>query len=62
MSGHGVATGTVKLRAKSLVTIQGVAPWAEGDWYVTKVNHVYTRERINNRTRSSYYTKFTATR
>lgn len=61
-SGRGVASGTVKLRAKSRVTISGIAPWAEGVWYVTKVNHVYTRERINNRTRSSYYSKFTATR
>jgi phage protein D len=60
--GQGVATGTTKLRAKSMVSIFGIAPWAAGDWYVTKVNHVYTRERINNRTRSSYFSKFTATR
>ena len=60
--GHGVATGTTKLRAKSMVSIFGIAPWAAGDWYVTKVNHVYTRERVNNRTRSSYFSKFTATR
>ena len=62
LNGHGVATGNVLLRAKSVVRISGVAPWAEGDWYLTKVNHVYTRERANNRTRSSYFTKFTATR
>ncbi|MFL6120433.1 hypothetical protein [Actinophytocola sp.] len=61
LSGRGVASGTVHLRAKSRVRISGVAPWAEGAWYVTKVNHVYTRERINNRTRSSYFSKFTAT-
>jgi hypothetical protein len=60
--GHGVATGMTKLRAKSMVSITGIAPWATGDWYVTKVNHVYTRERVNNRTRSSYFSKFTATR
>lgn len=62
LSGNGVASGTVWLRAKSRVKISGVAPWAEGAWYVTKVNHVYTRERANNGTRSSYFTKFTATR
>ena len=62
LSGRGTATGTVLLRAKSRVTIQGVAPWAEGDWYVTKVNHIYTRERAENRTRSGYFSKFTATR
>lgn len=62
LSGRGVASGTVQLRAKSRVKISGVAPWAEGAWYVTKVNHVYTRERANNRTRSSYFSKFTATR
>lgn len=60
--GTGVATGTVLLRAKARVRIGGVAPWAEGEWYLRKVNHVYRRERAENRTRSSYFTKFTATR
>jgi hypothetical protein len=60
--GHGVATGNVKLRAKSKVTVKGIASWAEGDWYVTKVNHVYSRVRDKDRVRSSYHTKFTATR
>ena len=60
--GTGAATGTVMLRAKSRVTIGGVAPWADGDWYLTKVNHVYTRERINRRLHTSYVSTFTATR
>lgn len=60
--GHGVATGNVQLRAKSMVTVKGIASWAEGDWYVTKVNHVYSRVRDKDRVRSSYHTKFTATR
>ncbi|GAA4699549.1 hypothetical protein [Phytohabitans rumicis] len=60
--GRGVAVGNVQLRAKSRVLITGVAPWAEGEWYLAKVNHVYTRERVNNRFRPSYFTKFTATR
>ena len=42
-SGRGEAVGTVMLRAKGKVTIQGLSPWADGDWYVHKVNHVYTR-------------------
>ncbi|MFI1169989.1 hypothetical protein [Streptomyces melanogenes] len=62
-SGHGVATGNVELRAKSMVTIKGVASWAEGDWYVTKANHVFTRAPGGTgRARPGYYTKFTATR
>ncbi|MFI1105943.1 hypothetical protein [Streptomyces melanogenes] len=61
-SGRGVATGNVALRAKSMVTIKGVASWAEGDWYVTKANHVFTRAAGTGRARPGYYTKFTATR
>lgn len=61
-SGRGVATGNVALRAKSMVTIKGVASWAEGDWYVTKANHVFTRTPGTGRARPGYYTKFTATR
>ncbi|MDX3452473.1 hypothetical protein PV396_11035 [Streptomyces sp. ME02-8801-2C] len=62
LNGRGVAIGNVQLRAKSMVTIKGVASWAEGDWYLTKVNHVYSRVREKDRVRSSYHTKFTATR
>lgn len=40
-SGEGTATGAIMLRAKSLVTIQGIAPWAAGDWYVRRVVHVW---------------------
>ncbi|WP_326772965.1 hypothetical protein [Streptomyces sp. NBC_01445] len=62
LHGRGVATGTVLLRAKSLVTISGVAPWAEGNWYVTKVNHVFSRDCAPGDPRPGYYTQFTATR
>jgi hypothetical protein len=58
----GTARGTTLLRAKSRVTIDDVAPWAEGDWYLVKVNHVYTRERIATGHRNSYATTFVATR
>ncbi|MEV0248484.1 hypothetical protein AB0H76_17935 [Nocardia sp. NPDC050712] len=61
-AGRGVATGNVLLRAKSRVSISGISAWAAGDWYLTKVNHVYRRERSENRGRASYYTKFAATR
>ena len=65
--GKGVATGTIMLRAKGKVTIKGIAPWAEGDWYVHKVNHVYTRitvtdKKMQQQDRSTYQTKFSATR
>jgi len=62
LQGRGTAVGNVLLRAKSRARITGVAPWAEGAWYLSKVNHVYSRERVNNKYRSSYFTKFTATR
>lgn len=66
-SGRGTAVGTVKLRAKGKVTIEGIAPWAEGDWYVHKVNHIFTRiivkdKNLKNQDRSTYQTKFSATR
>jgi len=60
--GEGVAVGTVKLRAKGKVTIMGIAPWAEGDWYVARVNHIYTRSVQGKQDRSTYRTKFAVTR
>jgi hypothetical protein len=55
------------LRAKGKVTLKGLPPWVEGDWYVFKVNHHYTRlVRTANgaaeRHRSTYRTKFEVTR
>jgi hypothetical protein len=66
-SGRGTAIGTVKLRAKGKVTINGIAPWAEGDWYVHQVNHIFTRINVidakkQKRDRSTYQTKFFVTR
>lgn len=64
--GTGTAVGTINLRAKGKVTIKGIAPWAEGDWYVHKVNHIYTRIMVKDKTkeqnRSTYQTKLAATR
>lgn len=60
-SGRGEAVGTVMLRAKGKVTIEGLSPWADGDWYVHRVNHVYTRVTDPLRP-STFRTKFSATR
>jgi hypothetical protein len=65
--GKGVAIGTIKLRAKGKVTIKGLAPWAEGDWYVHKVNHVFQRSvvtdaKLKEHDRSTFKSKFSATR
>ncbi|MEW1648244.1 hypothetical protein [Streptomyces sp. NPDC091219] len=62
MTGRGKAVGNVLLRAKAMLRITGLAPWAEGAWYLTKVNHVYTRDLVGDRQESSYFTHITATR
>lgn len=54
LHGEGIAVGTVMLRAKGKLTIQGIANWAEGDWYVSQVNHVMTDK--------SYFSRFLVTR
>ena len=41
MTGEGVAVGTIELRAKSRVELFGLAPWAEGAWYIRRAKHVY---------------------
>jgi phage protein D len=58
----GVARGNTKLRAKSRVTISGVAPWVEGDWYLRKVSHKFTRTRVQQKYQSNYATTFEAMR
>ncbi|ONI92917.1 hypothetical protein ALI22I_01185 [Saccharothrix sp. ALI-22-I] len=60
--GRGRAAGTVALRAKSRVRISGIAAWAEGDWYVRRVNHVYRRANPRNGSLPSYFTEFLTTR
>jgi hypothetical protein len=39
--GKGRAVGSINLRAKGKVTVNGLAPWASGDWYVHKVVHMW---------------------
>lgn len=60
--GEGLAVGNVNLRAKGKLTIDGIAPWAAGDWYIRKVVHTYTRERASSTDRSTYYSRFVVTR
>jgi phage protein D len=65
--GTGTVIGNVKIRAKGKVTIKGIAPWAEGDWYVHKVNHIYSRINVYDKkkeikNRSTYETKISVTR
>jgi hypothetical protein len=59
--GEGLTQGTIHLRAKGTVSIKGIAPWAEGDWYVFKVNHRFQRG-ADTTPLSTYHTKFAATR
>lgn len=60
--GNGTAIGTVKLRAKGKVKILGLAPWAEGEWYVQKVTHRYTRTSEKDSARNTYRSQFVVTR
>jgi phage protein D len=67
LRGEGRAVGTVALRAKGKVEIVGLAQWAVGDGYVSKAVHTWSDTRTADdvkakRRRSSYETKFTATR
>jgi len=63
--GKGVATGTVMLRAKGRVTLTGVSDWADGDWYVRKVKHIYRVGATNvsgKRSKDVFETQFAVTR
>jgi len=63
--GRGIAVGSVNLRAKTKITIKGVAPWAEGDWYVRRVHHRVTSGSGLDEYRQplgTYRTRFVVTR
>ncbi len=62
LTASGVAVGNPSIRAKNRVTVVGVAPWAEGDWYLRKVNHIFSREQLRQENRTTYRTTFQATR
>lgn len=61
-SGKGTAMGTVFLRAKGSVKIEGISSMAEGRWYVSRVNHVYERAEIDKKVSVSFRSKLVATR
>jgi hypothetical protein len=60
--GRGLAMGTVFLRAKGSVEIDGLASWAKGRWYVSRVNHVVQRARLDDATQLTFRSRFVATR
>jgi hypothetical protein len=62
LRGNGTAVGTIHLRAKGKVTIDGLAPWAQGDWYVNKAVHSWKDTTVGKDTSATYETKFTVTR
>ena len=45
LKGEVRAVGHVELRAKGRVTLIGMAPWAEGDWWIKRVTHTFTPAR-----------------
>jgi phage protein D len=60
--GEGTTTGSVYLRAKGSVLIEGIGTGQDGQWYLRRVNHVIERTSIDGRQRSTYRTRFQATR
>lgn len=52
--GRARALGSVLLRAKSRVTLEGVGAWADGEWYIARARHVFRDRR--------YHTELTVTR
>jgi phage protein D len=60
--GKGTAIGTVFLRAKGPVKIDGLASWASGRWYVRRVNHVFERTALDKKVSVSFRSSFEATR
>jgi hypothetical protein len=60
LRGQGLMVGSINMRAKGKVEIDGIAPWAAGDWYVRLAKHLYRAgERPENAT---YQTRFLVTR
>jgi len=61
--GEGTALGNVHLRAKGRLTLEGVPTWSEGDWYVARVNHLFTRTAgAGEPFAGTYRTRFVVTR
>lgn len=57
------SVGHVDLRAKGRVSFSGMAPWAEGDWWVKRVTHtVVPRRRTGDSASTSYECELEVTR
>jgi phage protein D len=41
VTGEGVTDGEPDLRVGATVTLEGLGPWFDGDYYVTRVRHVF---------------------
>ena len=55
--------GHAGLRAKGRVTVTGIAPWAEGDWWVKRATHTWTKTRdARDRPTASWETELELTR
>jgi phage protein D len=62
---RGVAkvVGHAGLRAKGRVTVNGIATWAEGDWWVKRATHTWTKARdARDRPTASWETELELTR
>lgn len=42
LTGQGIAEGDVRLRAGAAVTLEGLGPWFNGEYYVTEAMHSFT--------------------
>lgn len=42
VTGQGIAEGDVRLRAGAYVTLEGIGPWFNGEYYVTEAMHAFT--------------------
>lgn len=59
--GKGTAMGTIFLRAKGPVKIDGLASWASGRWYVRRVNHIFERTALDKKISVSFRSTFEVT-
>lgn len=48
LRGEAQTAGNVDIRAKGRVTLTGISPWAEGDWWVKRVKHIVRQQRITD--------------
>ncbi|MES3153133.1 hypothetical protein [Sphingomonas faeni] len=59
---RGRCVGAVMLRAKTRITLTGIASWAEADWYVRRAKHVVATPGADQNMLASYVTEFELTK